>query len=211
MGNMFNGCTSLFSLPDINKWDTTGVTNFDSLFFNCSSLTILPDILKFNTSNITNMKGLFYNCSSLTVLPDISSWDTSNVTNMGWLFCGCVKLVSLPDISKWDTSKVINMQNMFSGCESIIVFNFPPKFILRRKKQNNFIRKKRYIAVFCWALFSINEVNLYLIFLFGILLILKIWDFFFLDVFHFLNSLISLNGLLMISNQKKICLKDVKI
>ena len=119
MGNMFNGCTSLFSLPDINKWDTTGVTNFDSLFFNCSSLTILPDILKFNTSNITNMKGLFYNCSSLTVLPDISSWDTSNVTNMGWLFCGCVKLVSLPDISKWDTSKVINMQNMFSRCESI--------------------------------------------------------------------------------------------
>ena len=120
MSNMFNNCSSLFSLPDINKWDTTGVTNIESFFFNCSSLTILPDILNLNTSNVISLKAFFYNCSSLTVSPDISKWDTSNVTNMGWLFFGCAKLVSLPDISKWKTSKVINMQNMFSGCESIV-------------------------------------------------------------------------------------------
>jgi surface protein len=49
------------------------------MFFNCSSLISLPDISKWNTTNVINMKKMFYNCSSLISLPDISKWNTSNV------------------------------------------------------------------------------------------------------------------------------------
>ena len=94
---MFWGCTSLLSLPDISKWNTSNVTNMEYMFDECSSLLSLPDISKWNTSNITNMNFLFYGCSSLLSLPDISKWDTNKVNDMRFMFYGCSLLLSLPD------------------------------------------------------------------------------------------------------------------
>ena len=37
-------CSSLLLLPDISKWDTRKITNFDSLFDGCQSLLYLPNI-----------------------------------------------------------------------------------------------------------------------------------------------------------------------
>ena len=62
MSFMFCGCLSLFSLPDISKWNINKVNNISGLFSGCSSLTELPDISKWNTNKIINMAGLFYNC-----------------------------------------------------------------------------------------------------------------------------------------------------
>ena len=52
------------------------------IFFGCSSLISLPDISKWNTNNVTNMEGLFANCSSLISLPDISKWNTNNTIDL---------------------------------------------------------------------------------------------------------------------------------
>ena len=49
------------------------INSMESLFSDCSSLTSLPDISKWNTSNIVSMRNLFNGCSSLTSLPDISN------------------------------------------------------------------------------------------------------------------------------------------
>jgi len=76
------------------------VTNMSHIFEGCSSLTSLPDISKWNTSKVTNMSHIFEGCSSLTSLPDISKWNTSKVTNMSYMFNECSSLLSLPDISK---------------------------------------------------------------------------------------------------------------
>ena len=46
MRYMFEGCSSLSSLPDISKWNTNNVTNMSSMFYECSSLLSLPDISK---------------------------------------------------------------------------------------------------------------------------------------------------------------------
>ena len=46
------------------------------IFFGCSSLLSIPDISKWNTSNVKNMSDIFSGCSSLSKLPDISKWDT---------------------------------------------------------------------------------------------------------------------------------------
>ena len=89
-----------------------GINNISDLsymFFGCSSLLSLSDISKWNTSNITNMNSMFENCSSLISLPDISNWNTSNVTNMSYIFNDCSSLIFLPDISKWDISNVTDI------------------------------------------------------------------------------------------------------
>ena len=118
-GNMFSGCSSLLSLPDIAKWNTSKITDMHYMFCGCSSLLSLPDISKWNTSNVKDMHWMFGRCSSLSYLPDISKWNTKNVKDMNWMFCGCSSLSCIPDISKWDTSNVTDMHYMFCGCTSL--------------------------------------------------------------------------------------------
>ena len=43
MHAMFYECSSLISLPNISKWDTTKITDMSSLFGKCTSLITLPD------------------------------------------------------------------------------------------------------------------------------------------------------------------------
>ena len=112
---MFAGCSSLTSL-DFSNFDTSKVTNMDSMFIYCSSLTSL-DLSNFDTSNVTSMSYMFYYCSSLTSL-DVSNWNTSNVTNMSQMFVGCNLLTSL-DVSNFVTSNVTDMGYMFAGCDSL--------------------------------------------------------------------------------------------
>ena len=58
--NMFNGCSSLTSIPELN---TSNGTNFSNMFKRCSSLTSIPEL---NISNGTNFSNMFTGCSSLT-------------------------------------------------------------------------------------------------------------------------------------------------
>ena len=111
MKGMFNGCSSLLSIPDISKWDTINMTDISEMFKGYSSLKILPDISKWNTENITNINRLFSDCKSLISLPDISKWNTNNIINISYLFNGCSSIKSLPDISKWDKSNKILKRN----------------------------------------------------------------------------------------------------
>ena len=52
------------------------ITDMSYMFYKCSSLSSLPDISKWNTSSVTNMRYMFNGCSSLSSLPDISKWNT---------------------------------------------------------------------------------------------------------------------------------------
>ena len=115
MSLMFDGCSSLTSL-DLSKLDTTKVTNMSCMFDDCSSLTSL-DVSNFDTSSVTDMSFMFCNCNRLTSL-DVSNFDTSSVTDMNHMFWNCSKLASL-DVSKFDTSSVTNMSLMFDGCSSL--------------------------------------------------------------------------------------------
>ena len=119
MVGVFSKCTSLKSLPNISNLNTKNVTDMKRLFFGCSSLEYISDISRWNTENVNNMSFMFYECSSLKSLPDISKSNTSNVTNFYRTFYNCKVLISLPDISQWNTSNVTNMSYMFSGCVSL--------------------------------------------------------------------------------------------
>ena len=120
MSYLFNGCSSLISLPDISEWNTVSVTNMRKIFSGCSSLKSLPDISQWKTEKVTDISNIFYGCSSLSSLPDLSKWNTSNVNNMNNIFSKCSSLKLLPDISKWNTKNVKKMYSMFKNCSSLI-------------------------------------------------------------------------------------------
>lgn len=107
MTNMFQGCSSLRTVPLL---DTHSMTVCNSMFSGCSSLTTVP---LFDTHLSTNMSSMFNSCVSIKTLP---LFNTSN--NTTWTsFCNaCTGLQSVP---LWDTSKGTNFTNMFAGCISL--------------------------------------------------------------------------------------------
>ena len=48
MSDMFKGCNSLISLPDISKWNTSNVNNMSNMFYGCNSIKSLPDFYMLN-------------------------------------------------------------------------------------------------------------------------------------------------------------------
>ena len=96
---------------DLSNFDTSQVTNMDSMFYDMSNLTML-DLSSFNTSKVTDMSGMFAGLLNLTTL-NVSHFDTSNVTNMDAMFYGMSSLTSL-NLSNFDTSQVTDMGYMFS-------------------------------------------------------------------------------------------------
>ena len=153
MKYMFTGCSSLSSLPDISKWNTNNVVNMSYLFDTCSALKTLPDISKWNTDNVKNMNSMFCGCSSLISLPDISKWNTNNVTNMSYMFCGCKSLLSIPNISKWTTINLTNISYMFDGCSSLKTLPDISKW------QTNNLTTIIYIFCGCSSLKSLPDIS----------------------------------------------------
>ena len=82
MESMFSG-TSLTTL-DVSHFDTSKVTNMNSMFSYMPNLTTL-DLSNFDTSKVTKMNYMFSNMPNLTTL-DVSNFDTSKVTEMGFMF-----------------------------------------------------------------------------------------------------------------------------
>ena len=88
------------------------------MFDGCSSLISLPNISLWNTSNVVNMESLFFNCSSLLKFPDISIWKTDNLKNIKYIF-ECCNPICFPHISRWNVSKV-KESNVFGESSQII-------------------------------------------------------------------------------------------
>ena len=57
------------------------IINMNSLFEKCSSLIKIRNIDKLNTNKICSVSALFYRCSLLQTIPDISKWNINNITD----------------------------------------------------------------------------------------------------------------------------------
>ena len=152
---LFFNCSSLISLPDISIWNTENVKDFSHLFSGCSSLISLPDISKWNLKNAVNIYGLFNKCSSLRILPDISIWDTKNINNFYGIFLECKSLISLPDISKWNTEKVTNISGLFTDCNALISLPDLSKWNIKR------VTNLSGIFAGCKSLTSLPDISLW--------------------------------------------------
>ncbi|AJM71937.1 BspA family leucine-rich repeat surface protein [Mycoplasma yeatsii] len=94
------------SIKNLDKWDTSNVTNMSLLFKNASKFN---QKLNFNTSNVTNMQRMFEGASSFNQELD---FDTRNVTDMSYMF---LSSFSFNQQLNFNTSNVTNMSFMFSG------------------------------------------------------------------------------------------------
>ena len=119
MQSMFSGMSNLTTL-DLSNFNTSKVTNMAAMFYTTSNLTTL-NLSSFNTSQVTNMRHMFYGMPNLTSL-NLSNFDTSQVTDMQYMFYGMSNLTTL-DLSNFDTSKVTNMKAMFDSMSSLTTLN----------------------------------------------------------------------------------------
>lgn len=95
--------TLLFNHPIIN-WDTSYITNMNSMFLNSA---FNQNINYWNTSNVTDMKMMFYKTN---FNQPIGNWDTSSVTSIRRMFY--LSKFNQP-IGDWDTSSVTDMSQLF--------------------------------------------------------------------------------------------------
>lgn len=132
-GEYFDGCSNL-TITATDNLDLTGTTTLNEAFNYCSSLTTVPSMDSWDVSSVTDMQYMFHaatlfnqdisswDVSSVTTMmymfgyarafdQDISSWDVSAVTHMGWMFY-YTDVYNQP-LNSWDTSSVTNMRNMF--------------------------------------------------------------------------------------------------
>ncbi|MBR4462366.1 MAG: BspA family leucine-rich repeat surface protein [Erysipelotrichaceae bacterium] len=115
MQSMFDGCSSLKTL-DVSAFDTSNVTSMADMFRGCRSLTSL-DLSSFRTSNVTDMARMFWGLSSLHTL-NLSNFSTAKVTSMYKMFYENTSLTSL-NISGFSTARVEDMRHMFDSCPAL--------------------------------------------------------------------------------------------
>jgi trimeric autotransporter adhesin len=85
MSQMFRGCSILNSPSNINTWNTTSVTNMNSLFYQASIFN--QNIGAWNSSAVTNMGFMFGSASSFN--QDIGSWTLNPIVNMSNMLDNC--------------------------------------------------------------------------------------------------------------------------
>lgn len=113
MANMFNNCTSIVEIPNINQWNVSNVRDMSGMFNGAYRFN--SDISAWDTGNVKIM-GLMFASSSPNngqFNQNIGQWNTSNVEHMERMFRDNTAFNQ--DLSKWNTSNVIKFYEMFSG------------------------------------------------------------------------------------------------
>jgi surface protein len=119
--NMFQNCTSITSINNLNDWDVSNVNNMSYMFNSCPSFN--QNIGNWDVSNVTDMSRMFFVSSSGNFnnggSPSINNWNTVSVTGMSYMFYN--QNVFNQPIDGWNVSNVKSMTFMFRGT----IFNQP--------------------------------------------------------------------------------------
>ncbi|ACT92999.1 BspA family leucine-rich repeat surface protein [Dyadobacter fermentans] len=108
LAGMFESCAALATVPEIDQWDVSGITNMARLFYFAS--TFNAPLGSWNMGSVTNMHQMFHSASAFN--QPIGSWDVSKVTNMNSMFYQARAFDE--SIENWNVSNVTNMGAMFT-------------------------------------------------------------------------------------------------
>ncbi|MDC7219329.1 MAG: BspA family leucine-rich repeat surface protein [Spirochaetales bacterium] len=108
----FYGCSSIDTIPNMEQWDVSVVTNFQKMFLGATSFN--QDISSWDVSAGTDFGFMFANATSFN--QDISSWDVSAGTDFNYMFYNATAFNQ--DISSWDVSSGTNFYRMFYNATS---------------------------------------------------------------------------------------------
>ena len=113
MSEVFKGRTIS---SNISSWDTSAVTNMNSMF-ESSDLGVNHEMNLWDVSKVVDMSSMF---SGSNFNGYIYAWDTSSVTDMSRMFQSVTEFNQ--SIANWNTSSVTDMSSMFQSASS---FNQP--------------------------------------------------------------------------------------
>jgi surface protein len=108
----FYGCSSLTTIPSINTWDVSSVTNMDEMFMGASSFN--QNITGWDTSSLTTAAYMFSGASSFN--GNVSSFNMSKVTTIEYMFQGASSFNQ--PLNSWDTSQVTSLYGVFWSASS---------------------------------------------------------------------------------------------
>lgn len=125
---LFAGLKKLQHVKNLEKLDTSQVTDMSNMFYGCIRLESL-NLGGFDTSQVTDMSNMFYDCRRLQSL-DLKNFNTGNVTNMRGMFGSTYDIynqyrndLEYLDVSSFDTSQVTDMSYMFRGRHNLNVLD----------------------------------------------------------------------------------------
>ena len=110
----FWSCESVVTVPGMENWDVSNVTDLSRMFFGASRFN--HDIASWNTAAATDMSWMFYNAAAFN--QNIGRWNTGRVTDMTGMFWGATAFNH--SIGSWNTGRVTRMTQMFV---SAVAFN----------------------------------------------------------------------------------------
>ncbi len=106
----FRSCSSLITIPSINSWDASLVTDPQTMFYGCTLFN--QDISTFlSLINPTITQYMFRGCTAFN--QDVSMLDMSGVSNATSMFLLATSFNQ--DLSSWDISALTNLTNFFAG------------------------------------------------------------------------------------------------
>lgn len=120
--SIFNGCTKLRYIYNMDKLKTSSVTHAEGTFMYCVNLVEI-DISGFRTENCNNFYGFLDGCSSLTTLHLSDSFDMKLITNELWAYrmFPCIKLANVTGVVK-NYSELVDLTYCPLTNESAMVF-----------------------------------------------------------------------------------------
>jgi hypothetical protein len=114
---LFNGCTTLKSLPELPATEL-GTACYQDMFASCTSLYTSSQ-LNLPAENLSSScyYEMFANCTSLTDAPELPAMNLANDCYHG-MFLNCTSLLSAPNLPA-TTLKSRCYHSMFKGCSSL--------------------------------------------------------------------------------------------
>ncbi|MBO7597013.1 MAG: BspA family leucine-rich repeat surface protein, partial [Bacteroidales bacterium] len=129
----FSNFKNLKEIQNLDKLNTSQVTNMYGMFMNCSSLETI-DISTFSTTSLKKdqeeetdgIKYMFYGCKKLKSItlynpetPSVHFTPSSNITSLSGIFSDCNALETI-DLSYFDIgTNITDMSQMFYNCNTI--------------------------------------------------------------------------------------------
>ena len=114
--NMFYGCTSLTTTPELSATTLAGGC-YLGMFSDCESLTTAPELPATTLANDCYAH-MFQGCTSLTKAPELPATTMADNCYEG-MFYGCTALTTAPNILPATTLALYCYSEMFSGCISL--------------------------------------------------------------------------------------------
>jgi hypothetical protein len=113
---VFQGCTSLTSIPNRLFYYNKVSASFLSAFRACNSLLTIPNGLFDENRLSTSFSGLFYGCSSLTSIPSGLFNNNILATTFANMFTSCSNLISIPSGLFNNNTLVTTFAGVFQNC-----------------------------------------------------------------------------------------------